>query len=52
LVDAEVYRNQAIFYGIQVDQNSGTATLESLVQQEALRNSVSGRGLLPKCDFI
>lgn len=44
LVDAGI-RNQAIFYGIQVDQNSGTATLESLVQQEALRNSVSGRGV-------
>jgi hypothetical protein len=42
LVDAGI-RNQAIFYGIQVDQNSGTATLESLVQQEALRNNVSNR---------
>ena len=43
LVDAGI-RNQAIFYGIQVDQNSGTATLESLIQQEALRNSASNRG--------
>lgn len=43
LVDAGI-RNQAIFYGIQVDQNSGTATLESLIQQEALRNSSSNRG--------
>ena len=42
LVDAGI-RNQAIFYGIQVDQNSGTATLESLTQQEALRNNVSNR---------
>jgi hypothetical protein len=44
LVDAGI-RNQAIFYGIQVDQNSGTATLESLIQQEALRNSASNRGV-------
>jgi hypothetical protein len=28
-----------------VDQNSGTATLESLIQQEALRNSASNRGV-------
>lgn len=43
LVDAGI-RNQAIFYGVTVDQNNGTATLESLIQQEEIRNSVSGRG--------
>lgn len=44
LVDAGI-RNQAIFYGIQVDQNNGTATAESLIQQEVLRNLVSSRSV-------
>ena len=44
LVDAGI-RNQAIFYGIQVDQNNGTATAESLIQQEVMRNSVSDRAV-------
>jgi len=44
LVDAGI-RNQAIFYGIQVDQNNGSATAESLVQQEVMRNSVSSRSV-------
>jgi len=42
LVDAGI-RNQAIFYGIQVDQNNGSATMESLIQIENARNSVSNR---------
>jgi hypothetical protein len=42
LVDAGV-RNQAIFYGITVDQSNGSATLGSLMQTELLRNSVSNR---------
>ena len=44
LVDAGI-RNQAIFYGIQVDQNNGTATAESLIQQENMRNVVSNRSV-------
>ena len=44
LVDVGV-QNQAIFNGIDVDQNNGSATAESLQMIENLRNSVSNRGV-------
>lgn len=38
-------QNQAIFYGVDVDQNNGTATAESIQMIENIRNSVSNRGV-------
>jgi len=44
LVDVGV-QNQAIFHGVDVDQNNGAATAESLQMIENIRNSVSNRGV-------
>lgn len=38
-------QNQAIFYGVDVDQNNGAATAESIQMIENTRNSVSSRGV-------
>jgi hypothetical protein len=44
LVDAGI-RNQAIFYGISVSQDGGTATAESLQMIETVRNNVGNSGV-------
>lgn len=44
LVDVGV-QNQAIFFGVDVDQNNGSATAESIQMIENIRNSVSNRGV-------